>query len=266
MLSPKTKIYLKNRLHFENIYSSSSTYIYNCFNILRDHYNENAKAINPGENFSKKYKYLKSLLPAKLKTKILTLFVKGDLEKYKSKEDVLSSINLIYKLPDDSIFRNYILEKFEEIYSLNKNTLINGMPAPDFIVQDVKGEKLSLVNFKGKVLYLDFWFGACGPCHILFDILKPVKEYFKNNNRVTFLSVSVDDKKVWEKSLTKYKIAGAHVFTQNKERNHPILKDYKVEGYPTTYLIGTDGKIIDTNPSKNADDLIKQIESILKSN
>ena len=265
LITAKTEKYLQEKLHFENIYSSSSTYIYNTFNILRDHYNENAHIVNPEGNLLKKYQIVTSFLPSKLKTQVLTLFIKGDLEKYKSKKDLVSAINSFYTIPNDNIYRKYIIEKYDQAFS-TKNTLTKGIAAPDFLVQDIKGEKISLFNFKGKVLFMDFWFGACVPCHILFDILKPVKEYFKNNSNVVFLSVSVDDKKIWEKSLAKYEISGYHVFTQNKERGHTIIKDYKVEGYPTTYLIGKDGKIFDANPSNNADDLIKQIEAALKSN
>ncbi len=137
------------------------------------------------------------------------------------------------------------------------------MDALDFVVENEKGEKVSLSTLKGKVLYLNFWFGACGPCHSLFQTLKPVKEHFSQNENVIFLCVSVDRKDVWETSLKKYKIDGLHVFTENKENNHPIIKTYKVGEYPTTCLIDGSGKIFMASTSNNPDELIRQIETAL---
>lgn len=138
------------------------------------------------------------------------------------------------------------------------------MNAPDFVLVNGNGEKITLSTFKGKVVYMDFWYAACGPCHALFKTLKPAKEYFSNNSNVVFLNISIDLEDVWKKSLIKYDITGYHAFTENKESNHPIIKTYKVAGYPTTCLIDKSGNIFNANPSNKPDELKKQIEDALK--
>ncbi|WP_315817519.1 hypothetical protein [Paraflavitalea speifideaquila] len=68
---------------------------------------------------------------------------------------------------------------------------------------------------------------------------------------------------VKQPALATYKIGGYHVFTQNKGREHAMIKDYQVNGYPTTYIIGPDGKMAVVKPARNAQGLIKEIEAVL---
>ena len=111
---------------------------------------------------------------------------------------------------------------------------------------------------------MDFWFGACAPCHSLFTQIKPVKEHFKQNDNVVFLTISVDDNNLWKDALKKFKIPGYHAYTENKERAHAVIKDYKVQEYPTTFLIDKNGNIFLARPSTNPDELTSQIEEALK--
>jgi hypothetical protein len=55
-----------------------------------------------------------------------------------------------------------------------------------------------------------------------------------------------------------------HLYTNNKGRVHPVLSDYNVDGYPTTYIIGKDGRIFDDAPSGYPELLQPQLEEALK--
>jgi thioredoxin-related protein len=111
---------------------------------------------------------------------------------------------------------------------------------------------------------MDFWFADCAPCHQLFKQLKKVKEYFKTDSNVVFLNISIDNKEVWQKSLSKFKIEGYHVFTEGKEATHQVISDYQVYGYPTNRLIDKKGTFFIVAPSDNPEELIKQINEALK--
>ncbi|MBO9683841.1 MAG: TlpA family protein disulfide reductase, partial [Flavisolibacter sp.] len=163
-----------------------------------------------------------------------------------------------YTSPADSIYSNYIQKYYSNITSFKR-----GMAAPEFTLENDKGEKLNLATFRGKVVYLDFWYATCGPCHALFSTIAPVKKHFANRPEVVFFNVSIDPRTTWLDALKKYTIAGYHAYTEGKKGDHPIISAYKVGGYPTTCLIDRNGKIFLATPSTQPAELIQQIEQAL---
>lgn len=255
-LTSDSKKYLQNILKFDKTLFYSSTYINAVYNILFMHYDGLVLANKISIGILKKYDYLNQLLPGNLKIPVLTLFLEYDINKLNQTEDLEVVINQTYLSAKDSIYKKYIAKRYIDATSFKK-----GMNAPDFVLKNEREEKVTLASFKGKVVYIDFWYGECGPCHALFQTIKPVKKHFSENEDVVFLCVSIDSKDMWEASLKKYKIDGYHVFTEGMKSNHPIIKAYKVSGYPTACLIDREGKIYMANPSNNPDELLKQIET-----
>ena len=75
-------------------------------------------------------------------------------------------------------------------YRLRTAELAIGKPAPDFTLKDINGETVSLVDFRGKVVLLDFWATTCGPCIAELPNLRAL--YKKHNPDLVLISVSVD--------------------------------------------------------------------------
>jgi len=261
-LTTKSKSILQNLSKFNNNFYYSPTYVVEVYNILFSNYDYLVVTNKTTNNLLIKYRYLDSLLPKDLKIPVLTLFLKSDISKLNQSEDIEALIKEIYQSPKDSSYKNYITKKYKDATDIRSFKI--GTHAPDFIIENTTGEKISLSSFKGKVLYIDFWYAACGPCHVLFEATMPAKEYFSSDSNVVFLYVSIDQEDIWKKSLNKYNIKGYHAFTENKESNHPIIKAYKVGGYPTTCIIDKNGNIFNANPSNISDELQKQIENALK--
>lgn len=123
-----------------------------------------------------------------------------------------------------------------------------GQTAPAFTLMDEKGKACSLADYKGKVVYLDFWASWCGPCLRELPYSKKLKEEFEGKD-VVFLYVSIDDDaKSWKDAIAKKSISGVHV--NAPDFDHPVSQAYNISGVPTYFLIGKDGRIISNNPPR----------------
>lgn len=242
---------LKKLYTFNESYYNSHIYCEQIYNMVQ---------LNMGKmSLKTKYAYLDSLLPQRLKIPLMTMMLRDEVDKKTPPEEIVSMLDAVYASSDAPEYKAHILDQLARQVYFKK-----GMKAPDFIVENEKGQKLNLASFKGKVVYMDFWFASCAPCHQLFQKIKPVKDHFENNSEVVFLTISVDDKEEWKKALQKFKIAGQHAYTENRERRHAILKDYKIQEYPTTFLIDKNGQIFLAHTSGDPEELKKQIGEALK--
>lgn len=159
----------------------------------------------------------------------------------------------------------------KELLLAKINTLVSGLPAFDFSLQDTSKKHIKLKDFRGKVVFMDFWFTGCGSCKLITEGLKPVVEHFKNNSNVVFIGVSIDaDFEDWKKSVKSglYSNEGSiDLYTNGLKSEHPIIKHYGFSGYPSLLLIDRDGKIITGSPPRpgwtapsKAKELIELIE------
>jgi peroxiredoxin len=121
--------------------------------------------------------------------------------------------------------------------------LERGSPAPVISLRDVNGKTVALQDFKGKVVYLDFWYSTCAPCLAEAPAAKELKQKFLGQD-VVFLYISVDmGEALWRRTIAKHALDGPNSVHLLDPEGWKAAKPFQVPGYPTYWVIGRDGRI-----------------------
>ncbi|HEX7155131.1 MAG TPA: redoxin family protein [Thermoanaerobaculia bacterium] len=114
-----------------------------------------------------------------------------------------------------------------------------GKPAPAFALKTFDGKNVSLADYRGKVVLLDFWATFCAPCVAALPELQALHTKYGKDG-FAIVGLTVDDRAALvQKATSRAKVT------------YPILKStsdvwnaYKVNALPSMILVGRDGKII----------------------
>ena len=145
-----------------------------------------------------------------------------------------------------------------------------GKPAPDFSVKNLDGNDVTLADYKGKVVLVNFWATWCDPCRIEIPWLIDMQNKYGPRG-FTVLGVAMDDE---GKSVVAPFIAKERfdVNGQKLPMNYPIVigndnvadKFGGLFGYPTSVLVSPDGKIVKRITGIiSEDEITSQIEKLL---
>jgi len=136
-----------------------------------------------------------------------------------------------------------------------------GTSAIDFTQKDTTGKNVSLSQFKGKYVLIDFWASWCRPCRIENPNVVAAYHQFKSKN-FTILSVSLDqEKENWLKAIKMDRLEWTHV-SDLQFWGNAAAKLYHVESIPQNFLVDPNGIIIAKN--LRGEELAAKLKEILK--
>lgn len=136
-----------------------------------------------------------------------------------------------------------------------------GNPAPHFSQKDMNGKVISLADYKGKYVLLDFWASWCHPCRAENPNVTAAYHKYKDKG-LNILSVSLDGTRdAWVEAVNHDKLEWPQV-SNLKAFNDEIAVKYGIHSIPRNFLIAPDGKIVAMD--LRGEDLDKQLGQIFK--
>ena len=169
-------------------------------------------------------------------------------------EDMLQVFNELEKQEPDN---RSVARKLAEIHEMLGNAelakeyrekaepalALLGKPVPDFSATDLDGNPISLQDYRGNIVLLDFWAVWCGPCIAEMPNVKKVYDTYKTQG-FDIIGVSLDtDETRLRDYLKENEIPWRQVFSGQGWQS-PVARQYGINAIPAPWLIDRDGTLI----------------------
>lgn len=108
--------------------------------------------------------------------------------------------------------------------------------APDFTLKNLKGEEVSLQDYRGQTVILNFWAHWCGPCR---SEIPAFRSFAKEHPEIPILGISVEGKSSEVKKYAKQLGIDYTVLVDDSR----VQRLYNVSSLPTTVIVGPEGEV-----------------------
>ncbi|CEN47892.1 Thioredoxin family protein (fragment) [Capnocytophaga canimorsus] len=197
--------------------------------------------VNTEKKIEKGTKYINDLKSKNIQSHLSRLLVAYLSAKNKEYDNDLI-VKTIQKFAEDQEIIRQAQIKYDNLYRIEV-----GKSAPNFNLENQKGDLISLESFNGKVVYIDIWATWCAPCINEIPAIKSLENKYHNKD-IVFLSISIDkDKQKWKDFLRSNKMQGIQLYAGIENE---FVQIYNIKTIPRFILIDKQGKIVDDNALK----------------
>jgi len=166
----------------------------------------------------------------------------------------------------DNTILTYQISALKDLNKTQLRGYDEGFYAPNLRDKDVvNGTEISLSQFNGKYILLDFWGTWCNPCIALLPYIADIHKKYKDLVIVS-LATDENDKSVLRipEFIKKYQMDWVNFCDFDDEPAYRPRNIYNISTYPTTILINPEGKIIYRGSDGKIEVLIKKLKQIFK--
>ncbi len=145
--------------------------------------------------------------------------------------------------------------------------LMDGQPAPLPVLKDVDGKEHTFAEFKGKLVVVDVWASWCHACLEKMPKFMELRDEFKENERVVFLTISIDRQKkraAWLASIEKHGMQGQTNWYPDSPMASDFENRYMIDSVPRYLLIDGEGNIVTAFAPAPGEDMKQLILEHLK--
>ena len=203
-----------------------------------------------GPEFAKEY--LENQLLAGTDSKVMVEQLQEIYSKLNLPENEIENIKKQYIAAAAQKDKDDIIKKYGDIKAL------------DFTLSNLEDEKVSLSEYTGKVVVLDFWATWCGPCISSFPKMQELVTKFENED-VEFFFIdaweTLEPDKIKEKVVEFLEKEG-YTFNVLMDYQNEVVTKYKIQAIPSTLLIDKNGNM--KTIVRYTDDLAALIDENLK--
>ena len=109
----------------------------------------------------------------------------------------------------------------------------------EFTLQDLEGKPISLSDYKGKIVFIDFWATWCPPCRMSIPYVEKLYQKYKKSEDIVVLGINLqEDKDTITKFMQKQKMNYPILLSDNK-----VISNYKISSIPQFFLIDRNGDL-----------------------
>ena len=164
--------------------------------------------------------------------------------------------------------KNQITMKSHSASDYKRLELRMGGPAPEFEFTDFNNKKRKVSEFRGKYLLIDFWGMWCPPCRRELPYLRAAYQRFQARG-FEILGMNTDRSEVVSQIKVQLEANGMIWAQARRESIITTIRNLRIHSYPTTMLVGPEGKILSLNnirkdqPALRGKDLLKSLDELL---